>query len=181
MKTTVTTKIENVTDSINHFLCNQSNEPTYQTLTTDTMLRSYVNAVLPNNYKQAISVIRHQVWSKNQIEHFTLALITAFKQRDTTYSKLIWNDLDSFSSKYNQYDLAISFNILKDYLQIGVDKQTTMIVLFGVLAELVNKNKHYFILNDLSDLLDEAKLVCLTQILIELESIPNVEKSKAAA
>lgn len=180
MNKQIAKQIENVTDSINHFLKNEQGDNSYQDLSTDLMLRSYINTVLPNNYKQAINLIKNQVLANNEVEDFTVALVTAFKDSDTPYCKLIWSEFDSYTDQYSDSEQAYCFKIVSRYMQTGIDIQTTMIVLFGVLSELINNNKHFYIFSDLADLMQEAKLVCLTQMLIELESIPVQSFAKAA-
>ncbi|MFW7524377.1 hypothetical protein ACODM8_09555 [Vibrio ostreicida] len=165
------TLIENVTDSINHFLKSEQSNEDYKSITTCEILRSYKNTILPNNYNQAINIIYRQVVDKKQIEQFTVALITAFKETNSFYCKLIWSEIESCADTYTDNEKTISFEIVNQYLSVSNDIQTTMYVLYAVLSELINKNKHYYIMTNRSELLEEAKLVCLTQVLIELESI----------
>lgn len=172
MKNCILDQIENVTESINLFIDSKNHKGTLETLTTEMLLKSYINTVLPNNYKQAIDVIRHQVVSRKEIEQFTVALVSAFKDSNTPYCRMMWSNIESSTSEYSHLELSKCNDVVKHYMSTGRDIQTTMIVLFGVLSELINKNSHYYIMYGLHNLLNETKLVCLTQILIELESIP---------
>jgi hypothetical protein len=127
-------------------------------LGSDEIIKSYFNTVFPQDYKQSVYVIYNLVVDGDEIIPFCEEMVIK-----ANFQKLIHTNASMYQP----------LKVVKKYQNVSSSRDHRDLLLYGVVSELLNKNKEYFEGLNRFDLIEQMQKVCLTLMLRSLESLPE--------